>query len=123
MHDDQNDDLLDRADGVPSFLTAGDPLNKRYADWIVEDELCSFKVNSMFPSDGCVLASSHSNRICSYIIVHTRLWPPIPAYRTFSSQSQARVCVATGKRLKSRGVASSTFAFPSARRLTFSTGA
>ena len=47
MHDDKNDDIFNRADGVPAFFTVCDPLYKRHAAGIVENELCCFKVDAV----------------------------------------------------------------------------
>ena len=47
MHDDENDDIFNRADCVPAFFTICDPLYKRHAAGIVENELCCFKVDTV----------------------------------------------------------------------------
>jgi len=49
MHDDENDDIFNRADCVPAFFTIFDPLYKRHAAGIVENELCCFKVDTVLP--------------------------------------------------------------------------
>ena len=47
MHDDKNDDVFNRADCVPAFFTVFDPLYKRHAAGIIENELCCFKVDAV----------------------------------------------------------------------------
>ena len=50
MHDDDNDDVFDRADCVPAFFAIGDPLYERHTVRIIEDELCRFKVDTVLSS-------------------------------------------------------------------------
>lgn len=40
-----NDDIFNRADCLPAFFTICDPLYKRHAAGIIENELCRFKVD------------------------------------------------------------------------------
>jgi hypothetical protein len=47
MHDDENDNTFNRSDCVPTFFAIRDPLYKRHAAGIVENELCCFKVDTV----------------------------------------------------------------------------
>ena len=47
MHDDENDDVFNRTDCVPTFFTIYGPLYKRDAAGIIENELCCFKVDTV----------------------------------------------------------------------------
>jgi hypothetical protein len=48
MHDYENHDTFNGADGVPTFFAIYDPLYKRHAAGIVENELRGFKVDTVF---------------------------------------------------------------------------
>jgi hypothetical protein len=74
MYDNQDNDLLNRADCVPSLFTAGHPLNERDTECIVENELGCFKVDTTFGFVGLFFALSQSTRIYIYSIVHTNTW-------------------------------------------------
>jgi hypothetical protein len=67
MHDDKNDDVLNRANGVPSLLTLCDPLNERYAEGIVKHQLSRLKVNAMLVLVGLVLCPIPFN---PYLYLH-----------------------------------------------------
>ena len=72
MHYNEDDDVLNRADCVPTFLTAGDPLHERDAEWVVEDELRRFKLDAVFDFVGSSFFDwSHATRIYTYSIVLT----------------------------------------------------
>src|ERR1035441_3366176 len=47
MHDDKNDDIFNRADCLPALFTIRDPLYKRHAARIVENQLRCFKVDTV----------------------------------------------------------------------------
>ena len=55
MHDNQYNDLFNRADCVPSLFTFSEPLNESDAALIVENELGCFKIDTMFAAVGFVL--------------------------------------------------------------------
>jgi hypothetical protein len=57
VYDYQYNDLLNRTGCVPSLFTVSDPLNKRDADWIVENELRRFKVDTVFGTVRVVLCA------------------------------------------------------------------
>ncbi len=50
MHYHEDDDLLNRADCVPTFLTIYEPLYKRHAAGVIENELRCFKSNTVLPA-------------------------------------------------------------------------
>jgi hypothetical protein len=49
MHHNEDDDILNRADCVPTFFTICEPLYKCHAAGVIENELCCFKLNTVLP--------------------------------------------------------------------------
>jgi hypothetical protein len=47
VHDDENDDSLNRTDCVPSLLTVCDTLDERHTPGIIEDASSCFKVDTV----------------------------------------------------------------------------
>ena len=47
MHHNEDDDILNRADCVPTFFTIREPLYKRHAAGVIENELRCFKCNAV----------------------------------------------------------------------------
>jgi len=54
VYDNENDDRLNRANCVPSFLTVNHPFNECDTELVVENQLRRFKIDTMFDFVGLV---------------------------------------------------------------------
>ncbi len=48
MNHDNNNNILDRSNGMPALLPIADPLGKRNASRIIEDKLSGFEIDAKF---------------------------------------------------------------------------
>jgi hypothetical protein len=70
MNHDNHNNIHNRSDGMPAFLPIADPLDKRNAARILEDEPGSFEIDAMFflvaPILGFILFKSN------HVYLHSR---------------------------------------------------